>query len=74
MLVLVLVCLPCLYLLVYFSNSAALTKKSFIYTMLVLFHALLCAIKELSSPFWLNDIRVITSQAVEAICDAARDH
>ena len=41
--------------------------------MLVLFHALLCAIKELSSPFWLNDIRVITSQAVEAICDAARD-
>ena len=41
--------------------------------MIVLFHAIVCAIKKLSTPFWLNDIRVITSQAVEAICDATRD-
>ena len=37
--------------------------------MLVLFHALVCAIKELSTPVWLNDVRLITAQAVEALLE-----
>ena len=37
--------------------------------MLVLFHALVCAVKELSTPSWLNDVRLITAQAVEAILE-----
>ena len=37
--------------------------------MLVLFHFLVCVVKDLSTPVWLNDVRVITSQAVEAILE-----
>ena len=39
--------------------------------MLVLVHMLVCAIKDLSSPSWVNDVKLITAQAVEAILDAA---
>ena len=42
--------------------------------MIVLFHAIVCAFKDLSSPFWVNDVKLITSQAVEAILDAAGDY
>ena len=38
--------------------------------MIVLFHAIVCAVKDLSAPFWVNDVKLITSQAVEAILDA----
>ena len=39
--------------------------------MLVSVHMLVCAIKDLSSPSWVNDVKLITAQAVEAILDAA---
>ena len=39
--------------------------------MIVLFHAIVCAFKDLSSPFWVNDVKLISSQAVEAILEAA---
>ena len=39
--------------------------------MIVLFHMLVCAFKDLSSPFWVNDVKLITAQAVEAILDAS---
>ena len=39
--------------------------------MLVLVHMLVCAIKDLSSPSWVNDVKLITAQAVEAILDAS---
>ena len=41
--------------------------------MLVLFHALVYAIKDLSAPVWLNDVRLITAQAVEALLENAID-
>ena len=41
--------------------------------MIVLFHAIVCAFKDLSAPFWVNDVKLITSQAVEAILDAASE-
>ena len=37
--------------------------------MLVLFHALVCALKDLSTPVWQNDVKLITAQAVEAILE-----
>ena len=39
--------------------------------MLVSVHMLVCAIKDLSSPSWVNDVKLITAQAVEAILDAS---
>ena len=41
--------------------------------MIVLFHMLVCAFKDLSSPFWVNDVKLITAQAVEAILDATSE-
>ena len=44
--------------------------------MIVLFHALLYAINEWGkphTPIWLNDVRLITSQAVEAMLEAETD-
>ena len=38
--------------------------------MIVLVHMLVCAIKDLSSPSWVNDVKLVTAQAVEAILDA----
>ena len=35
--------------------------------MIVLFHALVFAINELSSPVWQNDVRQIIYQVVEAM-------
>ena len=42
-----------------------------LYNMIVLVHMLVCAFEDLSSPSWVNDVKLITSQAVEAILDAA---
>ena len=39
--------------------------------MLVSVHMLVCAFKDLSSPSWVNDVKLITAQAVEAILDAS---
>ena len=41
--------------------------------MIVLFHALVYAINELSTPFWQSDVRQITYQVVEAMLDAETD-
>ena len=38
--------------------------------MIVLVHMLVCAFKDLSSPSWVNDVKLVTAQAVEAILDA----
>ena len=39
--------------------------------MIVLVHMLVFAFKDLSSPSWVNDVKLVTAQAVEAILDAA---
>ena len=41
--------------------------------MIVLFHALLYAINELSTPVWQSDARQIIYQAVEAMLEAETD-
>ena len=41
--------------------------------MLVFFHAICFILSELSTPVWQNDVRQITSQAVEAILEAEID-
>ena len=41
--------------------------------MIVLFHALVYAINELSTPVWHNEVRHITFQVVEAMLDAKTD-
>ena len=37
--------------------------------MIVFFHAICFILSELSTPVWLNDVREITKQAVEAILE-----
>ena len=39
--------------------------------MIVLVHMLVFAFKDLSSPSWANDVKLVTAQAVEAILDAS---
>ena len=41
--------------------------------MIVLFHAVVCAVKDLSSPVWASEVRLIVAQAVEAIVDCSPD-
>ena len=41
--------------------------------MIVLFHALMYAINELSTPVWVNEVRRITYQVVEAMLEAETD-
>ena len=41
--------------------------------MIVLFHAVICAVKDLSSPVWATDVKHIVAQAVEAIVDCSPD-
>ena len=40
--------------------------------MILLFHTLMFAIKELSTPVWQNEVRQITQQVVEAMCEAEK--
>ena len=41
--------------------------------MIVLFHAVICAVIDLSFPVWAADVRQIVAQAVEAIVDSSPD-
>ena len=41
--------------------------------MIVLFHALMYVINELSTPVWLDQVRDITSEVVEAMLEAETD-
>ena len=41
--------------------------------MIVLFHAVIRAFIELSSPVWASDVRHIVAQAVEALADSSPD-
>ena len=41
--------------------------------MIVMFHALVCAINELSTPVWQNRVRYITYQVLEAMLEAETD-
>ena len=40
--------------------------------MILLFHALMYAINELSTPVWQNEVRQITQQVVEAMREAQK--
>ena len=42
-------------------------------TMIVLFHAVMYAIKELSTPVWQNEVRHITYQVLEAMREAEKN-
>ena len=41
--------------------------------MILLFHALMYVIKELSTPVWQNEVRQITYQVVEAMREAEKN-
>ena len=41
--------------------------------MLVLFHTIFCVYKELSTPVWQNEVRRITQQVVEAMCEVEKN-
>ena len=41
--------------------------------MILLFHALMYAINELSTPVWQNEVRHITYQVVEAMREAEKN-
>ena len=42
-------------------------------TMILLFHALIYVINELSTPVWQNEVRQITYQVVEAMREAENE-
>ena len=52
---------------------ALIAKKTWLYTMIVLFRAVFCAVIDLSFPVWASDVRHIVAQAVEAIVDCSPD-
>ena len=64
---------PCVtfvdYVLLLFSKWWQ--KNYSLYRMIVLVHMLVCAFEDLSSPSWVNDVKLVTAQAVEAILDAS---
>ena len=41
--------------------------------MIVLFHALMYSINELSTPVWLNEVRHITYEVLEGMLEAETD-